>query len=407
MTAVAGAPPETLPDDRRARRNAIVLAFAQALAGSNNIIMVGTASIVGAMLAPNRALATLPVSIYVLGLWMGTLPVGALTRRYGRRTAFQIGTLCGVATGILCFFAVLSNSFLLFNIGAFITGLYASAQQAYRFAAADTASEAFRPKAISWVLTGGVGAAIIAPQLIIFTKDSWPPYLFATTYLAQALLAVLAACVLHFIDIPRPAARSGMRAGRPLREIIRQPRLITAVACGVTSYAMMNMVMTSAPLAMIMCNHTTDDAALGIQWHVLGMFVPSFFTGGLIARFGTERMVAAGLALLATSAAISISGISLGHFWVGLAVLGIGWNFGFIGATAMVTQCCRPEERHTVQPLNDFLMFGTMSVGSFLSGAVLATNGWMMVNEIVLPIVLATAMLLAWFMLRGRWLHAA
>jgi MFS family permease len=389
-------------DDRLARRNALVLAAAQALGTANNIVIAATASIVGATLAPNKWLITLPLSFQVLGLWQGTLPMGALARRYGRQAAFQAGALCGVLTGILCCLAVLNGSFVLFCVGTVFTGLYAAAHQTYRFAAADTASEAFRPRAISWVMAGGVGAAFLGPELVIVTKDLWPPYLFAASYIGQALLAIAAIGVLALVKTPRPVAQTRRGAGRPLRDILRQPRLIAAIGCGVASYSMMNLVMTAAPLAMVMCQHTTGDATLGIQWHVLGMFVPSFFTGALIARFGAERIVALGLGLLAASAAISIAGVSLAHFWIGLMMLGVGWNFGFIGATAMVTQCHRPEERATVQSLNDFCVFGSMAISSFASGTVLATEGWAALNVIVFPATLIAAALLAWHMLRVR-----
>jgi MFS family permease len=400
--SVAAQGPHHLIDDALARRNAIVLAFTQAMAGANNTVLIATGSIAGAMLAPDKTLATLPISIYVIGMWLGTLPVGTLARRYGRRTAFQIGTVFGVLTGIICCVAVLYGSFSLFNVGAFFSGLYAAAHQAYRFAAADTASDAFRPKAISWVLIGGVAAAIVGPQVVIATKDLFPPYLFAATYIAQAAIAVIAGFTLMLLKIPMPPVPTKANAGRPLLEIARQPKFIVAVVCGIASYSMMNMVMTAAPLAMIECNHTVTDAALGLQWHVLGMFVPSFFTGTLIARFGVERVIAAGFAILLASAAISISGITLWHFWLGLLLLGIGWNFAFIGATTLVTETHRPQERTRVQSFNDFLVFGSMAIGSFGSGKVLAIYGWAAVNEIVFPVVLTAAMLLGWLVLRQR-----
>jgi MFS family permease len=402
MTVVAERPTEEVTNDRLARRNTLILAVAQALGGANNVIMIGSGSIVGAMLAPLPILTTLPLSIYVIGIWQGTLPMGMLARRFGRRTAFQVGTACGVATGVLCALAVLQNSFWLFCLGAFFTGFYNAAQQAYRFAAADTASESFRPKAISWVMAGGVGAAIIGPQVIIWTQGIWQPYAFAATYVAQALVAILAAFVLQMLNIPQPAASAAGRQGRPLMEIARQPRFIAAVACGVASYSVMNLLMTAAPLAMVMCGHSVRDATLGIQWHVLGMFVPSFFTGSLIARFGAERIVAIGLAMLAVSAAIDLAGISLAHFWIGLTLLGVGWNFGFIGATAMVTRCHRPEERNTVQPFNDFLVFGSMVFSSLGSGGLLATQGWNLVNWVAFPVVLAAAALLGWLVVKER-----
>jgi MFS family permease len=389
-------------DDRLARRNALVLALAQALAGGNNTVIIATGGIVGAMLAPDKGLATLPISIYVLGLWIGTLPVGAIAERFGRRAAFQVGTLCGVICGLVCCLAVLQSSFLLLNLGNLFGGLYAAAHMAYRFAAADTASEAFKPKAISWVLLGGVFAGVVGPQLIIFTKDLWQPYLFAATFLGQAALAAICAGVLMFITIPRPPQVAAGMNGRPIAEIMRQPRFIVAVVCGVASQGMMNLVMTSAPLAMVDCSHSVTDATLGLQWHVIGMFAPSFFTGSLIARYGVERIVALGLALILASAVISIAGLSLWHFWIGLALLGIGWNFSFIGATTMVTACHRPNERNKVQAFNDFLVFGSMAVASFLSGKLLATFGWAAVNEMVFPFVLGAGALLLWFMLRRR-----
>jgi predicted MFS family arabinose efflux permease len=402
MSALAQPIVDAAAGDRLARRNALVLAVTQALAGGNATVLVATAGIVGTMLAPDKSLATLPISIYVLGMWMGTLPLGALARRLGRRNALQIGTICGVLTGLICCLAVLQGSFLLFNVGAVFSGLYASAHQSYRFAAADTASEAFRPKAISWVLVGGVVAAVVGAQLVIATQDLWPPYLFAATYIGQSALALISAGVLMFLNVPKPPPRSAVGDGRSLAEIAKQPRFVVAVACGVAAYSMMNLVMTSAPLAMVMCNHSVTDATLGLQWHVLGMYAPSFVTGALISRFGLERITGAGLALIIVAAVIGIAGISLWHFWIGLALLGVGWNFAFIGATTMVTHCHRPNERNKVQAFNDFLVFGSMAIGSFSSGALLVSFGWSMVNEVVFPVVLAATALLVWGALRGR-----
>jgi len=402
MSALAQPVVDVAADDHLARRNALVLAVTQALAGGNSTVLVATAGIVGTTLAPDKSLATLPISIYVLGMWMGTLPLGALARRLGRRNALQIGTVCGVLTGLICCLAVLQGSFLLFNVGAVFSGLYASAHQSYRFAAADTASEAFRPKAISWVLFGGVVAAVVGPQLVIATQDLWPPYFFAATYVGQSALALISAGVLMFTNIPKPPPRSAAGNGRPLAEIAKQPRFVVAVACGVAAYSTMNLLMTSAPLAMVMCNHSVTDATLGLQWHVLGMYAPSFATGALISRFGLERITGAGLALIIVAAVIGIAGISLWHFWAALALLGVGWNFAFIGATTMVTHCHRPNERNKVQAFNDFLVFGSMALGSFASGAVLVSFGWSAVNEIVFPVALAATALLIWGALRGR-----
>ena len=388
--------------DKLARRNALVLALAQALAGGNSVVIVGTAGIVGSALA-DKAWATVPVSTYVLGMWASTLPVGLIARRFGRLAAFEVGALCGMLTGLVCALAVILGSFPLLCLGTVFGGVYAAAHQSYRFAAADTASDAFKPKAISWVMAGGILAGVFGPQLIILTKDILPHYLFAASYLAQAATAVVAAAVLTLVRFPKPVAAVGPKdGGRPLAEIFRQPRLIAAVICGVASYSMMNLVMTSAPVAMLDCSHSVSDAALGLQWHVMAMFGPSFFTGALISRFGVERVIGAGLAIIAAGGLVGLSGISIAHFWIDLILLGVGWNFGFVGATTMVTQCHRPSERNKVQAVNDFLVFGSMAIGSFSSGQLLASFGWTMVNQVVLPVVFIATVMLVWVKVAGR-----
>ena len=254
---------------------------------------------------------------------------------------------------------------------------------------------------VSWVLAGGVFAALIGPQLVIFTKDLLPPHLFAASYLGQSACALLAAIVLTFVKVP-PVAPKRADTSRPLCEIARTPRFIVAVACGVASYAMMNMVMTSAPLAMVGCGHSVTDAALGIQWHVLAMYAPSFITGSLIARFGVARITGIGLGLIALAAAVGVAGTTVAHFWTGLILLGLGWNLSFIGATTMVTQCHRPEERNKVQSFNDFLIFGSMAVSSFASGQMLAYLSWPAINEVVVPTVLIAGGMLVWLAMRKR-----
>jgi MFS family permease len=400
MSAIAEPLPHVF-DDRLAKRNAIVLACAQALAGGNNTVIVSTSSIIGAMLAPDKGLQTLPITAMILGMWVGTLPIGWLARRYGRRFALQTGSLFGMASGLISYSAVMSGSFWILVLGTFCGGFYAAAHQSYRFAAADTASDAFRPKAVSWVLAGGVFAALIGPQLVIFTKDLLPPYLFAASFLGQSICAVLAAIVLMFVKVP-PLPKVRPHQGRPLSEIARAPRFIVAVACGVASYGLMNMVMTSAPLAMVGCGHSVTDATLGIQWHVLAMYGPSFFTGSLIARFGIMRITAIGLVLIGVASVIGISGTTVPHFWAGLVFLGLGWNFAFIGATTMVTQCHRPEERNKVQAFNDFLVFGCMAVSSFSSGQMLAYLSWQAINEVAFPFLVGVGALLLWLKLRER-----
>ena len=401
MSAVAEPIPYGTIDDGLARRNAMVLAVAQALAGGNNTVIVSTASIVGAVLAPDKGLATLPITAMVIGMWFGTLPVGWLARRFGRRFALQIGSVFGVLSGLISYAAVMNGQFWLLLIGTFCGGLYAAAHNSYRFAAADTASEAFRPKVVSWVLAGGVFAAVIGPQLVIFTKDLLSPHMFAASYLGQSACALIAALVLMFVKIP-PLPATRIENPRPLAAIVRTPRFIVAVACGMASYAMMNMVMTSAPLAMIGCGHSVTDATLGIQWHVLAMYAPSFVTGSLISRFGVERITGIGLGLIALTAVVGLAGITVAHFWSALVLLGVGWNLAFIGATTMVTQCHRPHERNKVQAFNDFLIFGSMAVASFSSGQLLEYLGWQAINEVIFPTVLAAGAMLVWLALRKR-----
>ena len=405
MSAAAEQVPHAF-DDNLAKRNARVLAVAQALAGGNNTVIVSTASIVGSMLAPDPGLATLPVTGMVMGMWVGTLPLGWLARRYGRRNALQSGSLFGVLSGLVSYSAVIQGSFWLLILGTFFGGLYAAAHVSYRFAAADTASERMRAKVVSWVLAGGVFAAVIGPQLVIFTKDMLTPYTFAASYLGQSACAVIAAIVLGFVKVPPPAPVRH-DAMRPLGQIVRTQRFVVAVVCGVVTYGVMNLVMTSAPLAMVGCGHSVSDAALGIQWHVLAMYAPSFFTGSLIARFGVERITGLGLLILAASAVVAVAGLSVGHFWGALILQGIGWNFGFIGATTMVTQCHRPEERNKVQAFNDFIIFGSMAVTSFSSGQFLALFGWATLNELVFPLVAVPTGLLIWLTMRQRAAAAA
>src|SRR5258708_4196476 len=300
---------EEIANDARARGNVRRLAAAQALTGPNSAVICATASIVGATLAPSISLATVPLSMYVLGLAAGTLPTGAISRAYGRRVAFIIGTGCGVATGALGAFAILHASFWLFCCATFLGGLYGAVSQSYRFAAADGASTAFRPKAVSWVMAGGVFAGVLGPQLVQWTMDIWPPYLFAFSFVVQALVALIAMAVLTGVDAPKPAA-ADPHGGRPLFEIARQPRFIAAALCGVIAYPMMNLVMTSAPLAMKICGLSVSDSNFGIQWHIVAMYGQSIFTGSLIARFRAPKIVAAGLLLEGRAATLGRSGIS-------------------------------------------------------------------------------------------------
>ncbi|MBJ6124316.1 MFS transporter [Microvirga splendida] len=369
------------------------LAVAQALAGANSAVIYATGAIVGSMLAPSQALATLPISLFVVGMAACTLPAGVIARRHGRRAAFLTGTGCGVLTGLLAALAMVLGSFWLFCAATFFGGAYAAVVLSFRFAAADCVPAERRPRALSAVMAGGVFAGIIGPQLVTHTMDLWQPYLFAATFLAQAAVAAVSALVLFGVRVPMPTAAE-VAGGRPLGAIVRQPRFITAVICGVVSYTLMNFIMTAAPLAMRLCGLSHESSNLGLQWHIIAMYAPGFFTGRLITRFGAPRIVAAGLALTAISAAIGLTGADVAHFWLTLILLGLGWNFGFVGASALVLECHRPEERTRVQSLNDFLVFGTMALGSFSSGSLLTAYGWNTVLWVsFLPLAAAVAAL--------------
>ena len=389
--------------DSAAKRLALRLSVASALAGANAAVIFATEAILGASMAPSAGLATVPLSCFVVGLALGTLPIGWIARRYGRKPALLTGSLSGVLTGALATVATLVWSFPLLCLSAIFGGIYAAASQSYRFAATDGASPALQPKLISWVMTGGVLAGILGPQLVQHTMDIWPQHLFAATYVGQAIVALIAMAVLAGVEAP-PASLQAVdqKPGRPLGQIVAQPQFVVAAICGTVSYALMNMVMTAAPLAMKMCGLSLSQSNLGIQWHILGMYAPSFVTGSLIGRFGAKRIVALGLALEVVAALVDLHGVSVAHFWTGLILLGVGWNFGFIGASAMVVAAHRPEERTKVQSFNDFVIFGTMAVGSFASGQMLAGGGWSLVNMIVFPPAAIGLVALGWLALRPQ-----
>jgi MFS family permease len=384
-----------MPDDRIARRNALKLAGAQALGGANPAIIISLGGIVGQQLAENKALATLPVSLLNLGIAAGVIPAALVMRRAGRRLGYMLGGFIGVCAGALAASAIRLESFVLFCAATFIAGWYGSFVQSYRFAAADSASARFRPRAISWVMIGGLVAAVIGPQSVTLTRDLTPTAPFAASFLAQALLALIAIGVVATLRAPPPAPPGPYR-GRPLGQIMRQPRFIVAVVTALVAYGLMSFVMTAAPLAMLGCNHSIADATSGISLHILAMFGPSFVTGGLIARFGKAAVTAAGLALIAAAALVGLAGISVAHFWIALILLGVGWNLGFIGATALLTDCYRPEERIKVQAANDFLVFGATASASLLAGSILTGSGWASVNLLVFPAVLVALAMLAW-----------
>ena len=372
--AAAGGAPALLPETIQ-RGNIWRLAIAQALAGANTVVFYATGAIVGDMLAPTPMLATLPISIFVVGMAACILPVGAIARRHGRRAAFMTGTGAGVLAGLLATLAVVMSWFWLFCLAGFFGGSYAAVVLSFRFAAADGVAPKRRPRALSLVMAGGVAAGVLGPQLVTWTMNLWPPHMFAATFVVQAAVAAVSALVLLGVKLPMPTAEE-IAGGRPLAEIVRQPRFVAAAICGAVSYMLMNFLMTAAPLAMRLCGHSQASANLGLQWHVIAMYAPSFFTGSLIARFGAGRLATVGLALTGLSAVVGLGGIDVPHFWASLILLGLGWNFGFLGASALVLECHRPEEKTRVQSLNDFIVFGLMAVGSFSSGGLLSAYGW-------------------------------
>lgn len=393
----------TLDLSDASRHNARVLTTAQALGGASPAIIVSLGGLVGQQLASNPALATLPISIFNLGLAIGTLPAAWIMRRHGRRLGYLFGASLGTISGLMAAFGIYQQLFVIFCLGTMIAGFYASYVQSYRFAVADGAPEQIKPRLISWVMVGGLFAAVIGPQTVIWTRDliAWAP--FAGSFVAQSVLAALAIPVLWRLrSTASPtgsvagATAGGSSQGRPLKEIASQPRFILAVTAGVVSYALMSFVMTAAPVAMVGCGHTVGEAALGIQWHVLAMFGPSFFTGRLIQRFGVKTITALGLVILAASGVVGLSGLGLEHFWIALVLLGVGWNFGFIGATAMVTSCHRPEEKNRVQAMNDFLVFGSVALSSFASGKLLSVAGWEIINWMIFPCVALVLLMMLW-----------
>jgi len=390
-------------DDRKARRNVLVLASAQALYGCSTIILVATAGLVGTMIAPSKGLATLPITAFVAGTALTTIPASMLMRRIGRRPGFVIGAGAGVASSVLAAIAILLGAFWFFVFAIMLQGVYQAFSQYYRFAAADVASPAFRPKAISWVLLGGIAGAVFVPAIVAITKDLLGPILFIGTYLFSASMGIAAMAVLAFLDIPHARDSAVEGPSRPLSVIVRQPRLIAAILAGMTAYGVMNFLMTATPIAMVDCGFSVEQSAWVIQWHAFAMFAPSFFTGSLILRWGVDRIVLAGMALLLLAAAAGLAGVSFANFSVGLILLGIGWNFGYVGGTTMVTECYLPAEKSKVQALNDFSIFVAVACASFVSGKLLDEIGWAAVNWAVLPVVcIAVAALTVLALLRSR-----
>lgn len=389
--------------DRRARRNVVVLVFAHAVLGSQLAINIIVAGLAGALLADDPSLATLPISIVVIGS-LFTAPAASLFMgRYGRRAGFLVGALAGSLGGVLCARALFAGSFELFLVGSVLLGVYQATQGFFRFAAADTASEGFKAKAISWVFAGGLLSALLGPEIVRLTTVTFPAVPYAGAYLAVIVLNIVGALGLWFLDIPRPArAAEAIDTGRPLAVIARQPVFIIAALSGMVGFASMSLVMTSTPLAMVGHGFTPDHAADVVRWHILAMFAPSFFTGSVIVRFGRLPVITVGLLLLGLCAAIALAGVDLRHFYLALVALGIGWNFAFIGATSLLGTTHTPAEQAKVQGLNDFLVLGLVAVGSFGSGALLDAFGWNAVQYAMAPALVVALAGVTWLALGDR-----
>ena len=395
-----------MPDQRAtALKNTWILTAAQSLGGASTPIVVSLGGLVGQQLSSNPLLVTLPVSMLHLGLAMGTIPAAMVMRRFGRRSSYLFGAVIGLASGLVASAGILAASFFVFCIGTMLAGFYSAYVQSYRFAATDGLEGHDRERAIARVMLGGLVAAIIGPQLVIWTRDALPGHAFAGSFLSQAALALLAFPILLMLRRPpahAAAARHAPQGGRSVGQFLRTPRYLLAVATGVVSYGLMSFLMTAAPMAMVGQGHSVDAAALGIQWHILAMYGPSFFTGRLMVRFGKERVAAAGLVLIALSAVVALGGLAVAHFWIALILLGVGWNFGFISATAMVADCHTPQERSRAQGTNDFIMFAVVACASFFSGSLLHSSGWRIINQMVFPAIALVLVPLLWNAGRAR-----
>ena len=392
-------------DDRAAKRNVFVLILAQAFLGAQMPMIFVVGGLAGLMIAPSPALATIPISLIVFGS-MTTAPwLSALMQKYGRRVGFFVGALGGALGAGIASLGLYLDNFAVFLIGSYLTGIYMSAHGFYRFAAADSASDDFRPRAISYVMAGGLLSALIGPQLVKFTSDA-TVVPFLGTYLSAVLINLIGVTLFFFLDVPPPKAPSAdAPQARSRRELLRDPKIAVAIICGMVSYALMNLMMTSTPLAVVGCGFPTGTAADIVSAHVIAMYAPSFFTGHVIARFGAVRVVALGLFLLALAGVVALMGVELTNFFIALVLLGIGWNFGFIGATAMLTQAHPAHERGRVQGLNDFLVFGCVTLASLSSGVLMSLGettlaGWNAVNIAMIPFLALAGAALIWLVLR-------
>lgn len=389
------------------KANVAVLFVAQAVVGAQAPMHIVLGGLAGAALAGNAALATLPISIVVLVTMFAAPLVSLIMGRFGRRAGFWLGTGAGALGASFVIRALYEASFGLLVLGSALFGVMQAAQGFYRFAAADEVPDAVKPKAISLVLAGGLISALLGPELVQIFGDALAPTQFAGAYVAIVGLNVVGGVVLLFLRMPKPARpEPGAASGRPLSEIVRDARVIAAMFCAMLAYAVMSLVMTSTPLAMVGEGFTAHQAADVVRWHVFAMFAPSFFTGLLIARIGHLPVIATGMVLLALCSLIALAGVELHRFYLALIALGVGWNFGFVGATSLLATTHSAEERGRVQGLNDFLVFGLVSLASFGSGALLNAFGWPTVQVVAIPSVALGGAVVVWLAL-ARWRRLA
>jgi MFS family permease len=383
-------------------RNVLVLSSTQATLQITGATMTAVTGLAGYALAADKSFATVPLTFYVLGSAITTIPASLLMKSVGRRAGFQIGTAIGMCGGALCSAAIFLASFWLLCVGMTVMGMYTAFGKYYRFAAADAARYDFRAKAISLTLAGGIVGGVVGPEMAKRTVDLFADHLYLGSYLSLIFVCMLAMLVLARLDIPKLPEHELNAAGRPLGSIMRQPVFVVAVLASMLSYGIMNLMMTSTPLAMRAHDHHFNDAAFVLEWHMIGMYGPSFFTGSLINRFGVLSVILAGIVLLFVAIVSALAGTALLNFWMALFMIGLGWNFMYVGGSALLTECYTPSERAKTQAAHDFLVFSTMAVSSMSSGMLLNKSGWHAVNYGAAPfLVLATAATL-WLMWRRR-----
>lgn len=380
--------------EARMKRNVWLLFCCQALSNASMIGQVTMGALIGHSLAENKALATLPMALLMTAVMAASIPAGVVFARLGRKPGFAIGACCALA-GTLTFAAgVWQGDFLLYCLGAIPAGFGFGIAQHYRFAAAEVATTEYRPRAIALVMAGGIVAAVFGPELVKHTKDAFAPFLFLGTYLVLAWLPVVTLILLSVAELPPAPPRP--KVATPVAEILARPAFVAAAVSGLVAYGTMNLVMTSTPVEMMLCGFDVAAGATVIQLHAVAMFAPGFVTGRLIQRYGVRRIIVAGAVLTAGCTAVAVAGESFAHFSVALVLLGLGWNFMFVGATTLLSTAHRPEERVRAQAANDFIVFGTVACTAFLSGAVHTLAGWQALNLALLPPLAVALGLLAW-----------